>query len=111
MTSQTSLPSHTGPTVSSIVRRSSSSRATNGSSMPTPKSNPSSTKYVAQKTPIRQNQKTSSVTAPPSLREHRRALLGDDRRVDAREAAHQDEVEHGEHRVEEQERAEAERHG
>src|SRR5690606_6823344 len=42
--SQTSLPSHTGPIVASTWRRSASSRASSGSSAPTPKSKPSSTK-------------------------------------------------------------------
>ncbi len=42
--SQTSLPSQTGPIVSSIVPFSSALRPRNGSSMPTPKSKPSSTK-------------------------------------------------------------------
>ena len=43
-TSQTSLPSQTGPMVPSILLRSSSSRPTQGSSIPTPKSKPSSRK-------------------------------------------------------------------
>jgi hypothetical protein len=43
-TSQTSLPSHTGPIVSITAWRSSSSRPIAGASMPTPKSKPSSTK-------------------------------------------------------------------
>ena len=44
VTSQTSLPSHTGPIDANMAPRSSSSRGRNGSSMPTPKSNPSSRK-------------------------------------------------------------------
>ena len=44
MTSQTSLPSQTGPIVSSIAPRSRSSRGRKGSSIPTPKSKPSRTK-------------------------------------------------------------------
>jgi hypothetical protein len=43
-TSHTSLPSHTGPIDANITDRSSSSRGRNGSSIPTPKSNPSSTR-------------------------------------------------------------------
>ena len=42
--SHTSLPSHTGPIALIIVRRPGSSRPTEGSSIPTPKSNPSSTR-------------------------------------------------------------------
>ena len=43
-TSQTSLPSHTGPIDWNIRPRSRSSRGRTGSSIPTPKSNPSSRK-------------------------------------------------------------------
>jgi hypothetical protein len=45
--------------VRSAVVRSSSERGTNGRSIPTPKSNPSSRKYIAQTTTMRQNQKVS----------------------------------------------------
>ena len=44
VSSQTSLPSQTGPIVLIMTRRSMSSRPRNGSSIPTPKSNPSRTK-------------------------------------------------------------------
>ena len=44
VTSHTSLPSQTGPIDANMASRSSSSRGRNGSSMPTPKSNPSSRK-------------------------------------------------------------------
>ena len=43
-TSQTSFPSQTGPIDSNMAPRSASFRGTNGSSMPTPKSKPSSRK-------------------------------------------------------------------
>src|SRR5579863_2484817 len=43
-TSQTSLPSHSGPIVLMAARRPASSRPTTPCSMPTPKSNPSRTK-------------------------------------------------------------------
>ena len=39
--------------------RTESERGTNGSSMPTPKSNPSRRKYMAHTTTIRENQKVS----------------------------------------------------
>ena len=44
VSSQTSLPSQTGPIVLIMTRRLVSSRPSTGSRMPTPKSNPSSTK-------------------------------------------------------------------
>ena len=49
--SQTSLPSHSGPTLPSTARRSASVRPTDRCSMPTPKSKPSSTKNPVQKNP------------------------------------------------------------
>ena len=54
--SHTSLPSHTGPIVLIKTRLSVSSLARNGSSVPTPKSNPSSTKYPIHRIAISANQ-------------------------------------------------------
>ncbi len=58
--SHTSLPSHTGPMVLIITRRSTSDFPITGRSIPTPKSNPSSTKYPDQRTAMIRNQKISS---------------------------------------------------
>src|SRR5699024_4034424 len=60
--SQTSLPSHTGPMVESMTRlrvrppRPPLSRPSTGNSAPTPKSNPSRTKYPDHNTAMRTNQ-------------------------------------------------------
>ena len=56
-TSQTSLPSHNGPIVFSATRRSMSVLPTIVCSMPTPKSNPSSTKNPTQKIAMITNQR------------------------------------------------------
>ena len=55
-TSHTSLPSQNGPIVFSATRRSVSVRPTIVCSMPTPKSNPSSTKKPTQKITMMTNQ-------------------------------------------------------
>jgi hypothetical protein len=60
VSSQTSLPSQTGPIVLIITRRSSSVAPSGCSSMPTPKSNPSRKKYPIQRTAMRMNQKVVS---------------------------------------------------
>src|SRR5690625_3881612 len=60
--SHTSLPSHTGPIVLSMTRRSRSSRATGRRSMPTPKSKPSRTKYPVHRTAMSKNQTVDSST-------------------------------------------------
>ena len=57
-TSQTSLPSQSGPIELIATRRSTSSRPTKRCSAPTPKSNPSSTKKPVQKTATMTNQTT-----------------------------------------------------
>ncbi len=61
-TNHTSLPSQTGAIDLSSAPLSSSVRGTNGRSIPTPKSNPSSTKYPAQRTAMRTNQRVSRST-------------------------------------------------
>ena len=55
-TSHTSLPSHQGPIVFMQTRRSISVLPMNRCSMPTPKSNPSSTKNPIQRTVMMTNQ-------------------------------------------------------
>src|ERR1035437_9223348 len=55
VSSQTSLPSHTGPTALRHMRRSVSSRLTSGLTMATPKSNPSRKKYPAHRSPMSAN--------------------------------------------------------
>src|SRR5262249_41579039 len=111
-TSHVSFPSQTGPIVSSIVFRSSSSRGTNGSNMPTPKSKPSSRKEPAQSTPMRRNQNSwRSIREPSSVAERgNRAVLFELelRRVEAREVSHEDEVDDGEDPVEGREHSQAE---
>ncbi len=63
MTSQTSFPSQSGPIDSNIVCRSPSSLPRTGSSIPTPKSKPSVTKYPVQKKASSTNQRISRVMA------------------------------------------------
>ncbi len=55
VSTHTSLPSQTGPMVLISSRRSRSSRPRTGSSMPTPKSNPSRMKYPVQSTAMSTN--------------------------------------------------------
>src|SRR5262252_278300 len=64
--SHTSLPSHSGPIVLITVRRPASSRPTMLCSMPTPRSNPSSTKNPVHSTVMRMNQNWASVMAAVS---------------------------------------------
>src|SRR5688500_234198 len=65
-TSQVSLASQTGPIVLISTRRSVSSRPSTGSSVPTPKSNPSSTKYPANMYAMSRNQTSASdMIGPP----------------------------------------------
>ena len=61
--SHTSLPSQSGPMVWMASRRPRSSRPTTPWSMPTPKSNPSSTRNPVQKTTRTTNQKLTRVMA------------------------------------------------
>src|SRR3954453_2592232 len=96
--------------------RSRSFRGSTGSSIPTPKSKPSSRKYPAQRTPIRQNQKISRPMSAPSVQDGGRrgaggrpetAALPGERRVHARIAPHQDEVDDPEREVQQREDGEA----
>ncbi len=64
--SHTSFPSHTGPIVLTITRRSRSFRPMNECSMPTPKSNPSSTKKPAQKMATMTNHRSPRLNPPMS---------------------------------------------
>ena len=64
--SHTSLPSQTGPIVLTSTRRSRSLRPMNECSMPTPKSNPSSTKKPTQKMATMTNQRSPSEMPPMS---------------------------------------------
>src|SRR3954451_12885538 len=82
-TSHTSLPSHSGPMVSTAASLPGSSPPTGPCRMPTPKSKPSRTKKPAQSTVITMNQNSASVTCVPSrqmalclVAEHRGLLLG-----------------------------------
>src|SRR4249919_2691316 len=117
-TSHTSLPSHTGAIVSSIALRSRSSRPTKGSRIPTPKSNPSSMKYPAQRNAITQNQSVSRpISRPPSV-PHRRlgGLIGvgrarGRRRIDARIPAHEHEIGDPEEHIQRHEHGQAEPDG
>ena len=59
--SHTSLPSQSGPMVWMASRRPCSSRPTTPWSMPTPKSNPSSTRNPVQRTTRTTNQKLTRV--------------------------------------------------
>src|SRR5690606_6609098 len=72
--SHTSLPSQTGPMVLMSTRRSRSSLAIRPTSMPTPKSKPSSTKYPTNRTAIRMNQTVVSSMAVSSVRERQRGV-------------------------------------
>ena len=54
--SQVSLRSHTGPMALMMRRRSVSERPSTGRLMPTPKSKPSSTKYMTNMNPMSRNQ-------------------------------------------------------
>ena len=63
--SHTSLPSQNGPMALIATRRSSSSRPTTVCSMPTPKSNPSSTKKPVQKNATTTNHTISSDIGAP----------------------------------------------
>src|SRR3954451_12836942 len=65
-TSQTSLPSQSGPMVAITARRPASSRPTTPCSMPTPKSNPSRTKNPTHSTVRTRNQKATRVIGEPS---------------------------------------------
>src|SRR5690606_40319081 len=67
--SHTSFPSQTGPIVLIRTRRSFSSLASRPTSMPTPKSKPSSTKYPMKRKAIRTNQTVVSSMAVSSVRE------------------------------------------
>src|SRR5215213_5805534 len=63
--SQTSLPSHTGPTARMIVRRSRSSLAAKRCIVPAPRSKPSRRTYMAIINATKMNQIVSTI--PPSL--------------------------------------------
>src|SRR3984885_13553462 len=63
--SQTSLPSQNGPMAFRQSRRSTSSRAMATLSMPTPKSKPSSTKYMVHTSPSRANQAVFRLATGP----------------------------------------------
>src|SRR5262245_53650730 len=88
-----------------MALRSRSSRGRNGSSIPTPKSKPSSTKYPAKKNPMRPNQSSwrSIVRASVADRRDRGhaglALVREFGRVDPRVASHQPDVEHEQQEV------------
>src|SRR5690606_32953316 len=131
VSSHTSLPSHTGPMVLIITRRSVSSRPSTGTSIPTPKSNPSSTRYPVQSTAMRTNQTSDSSTVDPSqstisssVRERQRPValarrrgagLGAGVDLAVRHAGrgvalHEAEPDDGEHAVQERERDEGGEH-
>src|SRR6266700_6308810 len=76
VSNHTSLPSQTGPIVLTIVRRSASSRPSTGSRMPTPKSNPSSTKYPDHRIAMRMNQKVARFMTISSVLEDGQRLGG-----------------------------------
>jgi len=60
VSSHTSLPSQTGPMLLISTRRWVSERPRIGSSIPTPKSKPSRTRYPVQSTAMRRNQTVDS---------------------------------------------------
>src|SRR6266568_8526328 len=76
VSSQTSLPSQTGPMVLIMVRRSGSSFPRKGRRMPTPKSNPSSTKYPDHRIAMRMNQKVARFMTISSVLEDGQRLGG-----------------------------------
>src|SRR4029450_4912562 len=75
-TSHTSLPSQNGPTVLIATRLSMSLCPTKRCRIPTPKSNPSSTKKPVQNTATTQNQKTSRLITAALVRQGRRPGAG-----------------------------------
>src|SRR4029453_11640272 len=105
--SQTSFASHTGPMELITARRSSSLRAMTLCSMPTPMSNPSSTKNPIHSTAMMMNQSVCRDMAPPGG--HRGdggfGVFGT-RLVDllARVLRQENAVDHREHAVQDEER-------
>src|SRR3954468_11220521 len=75
-TSQTSLPSHSGPIESTASWRSSSECPTKVCSIPTPKSKPSSTKNPVHSNATRTNQTTARPMSAPSVRHGAHARVG-----------------------------------
>src|SRR5262245_24030619 len=77
-TSQTSFPSHSGPIALIAARLPASSRPTTPCRMPTPKSNPSSTKNPIHSMVIRMNQNgiTPLLSASPPLAPVSHSVLG-----------------------------------
>src|SRR5579859_3063537 len=74
--SHTSLPSHSGPIVLIAARRPGSPPPTSPCTIPTPKSNPSSTKKPVHSTAISKNQNSTSVNEFPLVLHRRDAGLG-----------------------------------
>src|SRR5215204_50045 len=111
--SQTSLPSHSGPMAPSAFRRPWSSRPTRPWSMPTPKSNPSSTRNPVQNTTRTMNQKLTRVmvTSVGEVEGGWRVFgwgrVGFGSKLLTGEMGHQQEVDHAQGRVEQDEHAEA----
>src|SRR5215470_18034475 len=98
-TSQTSLPSHSGPIVLITARRPASSPPTALCSMPTPKSNPSRTRKPVHKIAMTMNQNGMRLPIVTSIldgreRQVRVGLDARGRQLFARVPHHQDQV-HG----------------
>src|SRR5688572_11168623 len=111
-TSQTSLPSHSGPIVLMATRRPVSSLPTRPCSMPTPKSKPSRMKKPVHSTAMAMNQKSASVMTS-SVDVGRlgglRFVAGGRRQGFARVAQHQYQRDDRECRVEQKEDDKADR--
>src|SRR5712691_7648357 len=115
-TSQTSLPSHSGPIVLIAARRPGSVPPSTPCSMPTPKSKPSSTKNPVHTNAMIKNQsETRVIEAAPSIQHRGDARLrvristggGSGCKLAAGVANHQHRVDHRERGVEQAERNQA----
>src|ERR1035441_2177521 len=106
-TSQTSLPSHSGPIVLMAARRPASSWPTTLCSMPTPKSNPSRIKKPVHRNAMTMNQNGTSVIVTSILDgRHRRVDVGTGARGRERVGGgfqHQDQVDGAERAVQQDE--------
>src|ERR1700753_1563868 len=106
--SQTSLPSHSGPIVLMAARRPASSVPITPCSMPTPKSNPSRMKKPVHSTAMTMYQKTARLLIVTSVQDGRYRRVGIGLGARGRELLagvlqHQQQVDGGEHGVEQDE--------